>query len=132
MVTNTIKQLVAGEVDSVDHSAGRDCKILDFNARRGTVGKLLAEDGFSQVYAQEGSEHRKSALLKKGYYKDVEAYIVGKLALPHKLRRSFDVVTCSGGLGTNLLPARCFEDMLAALKPRGYVIFTLSQKHLCQ
>ena len=46
------------------------------------------------------------------------------------LRRKFDIVTCSGGLGTNLFPARAFEDMLSALKPGGHIVFTVSKKHL--
>ena len=50
--------------------------------------------------------------------------------MPTQYKRTFDVVTCTGGLGTNLLPARCFHDMLNALKPGGFIIFTVSQKHL--
>ena len=40
------------------------------------------------------------------------------------------MVTCAGGLGTNLLPAKCFDDMINALRPGGFAIFTVSQKHL--
>ena len=71
-------------------------------------------------------------LVRKGLYKDVESFIVGKQALPTSYRRAFDVVTCAGGLGTNLLPARCFDDMLTALRPQGHVVFTVSQKHLTE
>jgi len=50
--------------------------------------------------------------------------------LPSSLKRKFDIVTCSENLGTNLFPARCFEDMLAALKPGGFAVFTIATKHL--
>ena len=68
--------------------------------------------------------------MQKGHYKDIERFIVGNQPLPRIYRKAFDVVTCAGGLGTNLLPAECFTDMLSALKPKGYVVFTVSQKHL--
>lgn len=55
---------------------------------------------------------------------------MGRQALPKEYRRSFDVVTCSGNLGTNLMPASCFEHMLGALKAGGLAVFTVSQKHL--
>jgi len=55
---------------------------------------------------------------------------VGRQPLPVPYRRVFDVVTCAGGLGTNLLPASCFDVMLTALAPDGFVVFTVSQKHL--
>ena len=37
---------------------------------------------------------------------------------------------CSNSLGTNLLPTRCFEDMLNAVVPGGHIVFTVSDKHL--
>jgi len=52
--------------------------------------------------------------------------------LPKSYRRNFDLVTCAGNLGTNLLPARCFADMLGALRPGGHVVFTVSKKHLAE
>lgn len=55
---------------------------------------------------------------------------MGKQGLPPSYRRAFDIITCSGSLGTNLLPAKCFELMLSALKPGGHLIFTVGQKHL--
>lgn len=103
-----------------------DAKILDFGAGRGQLGQLLTENGFNNVFGQEGSEAKKQFLLRKGYYADIVSYIVGKQGLPSAYRRSFDVVTCAGGLGTNLLPARCFDDMLNALRPGGFIIFTVS------
>ena len=50
--------------------------------------------------------------------------------MPKIYRRTFDFLTCAEALGTSLLPASCFTDMLATLKPGGYCIFTVSQKHL--
>ena len=125
-------------MEAVSHSESDvdDCglgnKILDFAAGKGLVGKKLAGKGFSEIYGQEGSKSKIHFLRKMGdeVYKDVQTFIVGKQALPMAYRRKFDIVTCSGGLGTNLLPARAFEDMLSSLRQGGYVVFTVSQKHL--
>lgn len=68
--------------------------------------------------------------MRKGIYKEIETFIVGKQALPKSYRRAFDIVTCAGGLGTNLLPAKSFDVMLHALKLGGFAVFTVSQKHL--
>jgi len=90
----------------------------------------LVNNGFTEVYGQEGCISKGQSLLKKGLYKDIEIFIAGKQSIPVSYRRTFDFVTCAGGLGTNLLPARCFDDMLTACKPGGHIIFTVSQKHL--
>lgn len=115
-------------------SSGHQNKILDFAAGKGLVGKKLAAEGFTEIYGQEGSQSKVPYLMRKvddqSVYKDVQTFIVGKQALPVVYRRKFDIVTCSGGLGTNLLPARAFEDMLSSLRKGGHVVFTVSQKHL--
>jgi len=71
-------------------------------------------------------------LKTKGIYKDIETFIVGKQGLPPAYRRKFDIVTCATSLGTNLLPSKSFEDMLLALKSGGFVVFTVSHKHLVE
>jgi len=55
-----------------------DAKILDFGAGSGGLGALLAEEGFTNVFAQEGSESKKRSLIRKNLYKDIESFIVGK------------------------------------------------------
>ena len=128
MCVNAILELLAIETEGTD-TDGRDSMILDLCAGKGQIGQLLSDQGFIQVYGQEGSQAKKQSLLKKGY-KEIETCILGKVGLPKTYRRTFDFVTCAGGLGTNHLPAHCFSDMLATLKSRGYCIFTVSQKHL--
>jgi len=124
MCLSAINELLADRPDAFNH------KILDYSAGAGSTGQLLVDHGYSEVYAQEGTLTKKQALERKGIYKDIETYIVGRQALPVPYRKTFDIVTCAGGLGTHLLPASCFNDMLWALKPGGHVVFTLSQKHL--
>ena len=117
-------------IDWIDSNiSDREAKVLDFGAGRGHLGQLLTRRGFTEVYGQEGSEAKKQMLLKQGTYRDIEATIVGKQPLPRAYRKNFDVVVCAS-LGTNTLPARCFEDMLSALKPGGYLVFTVGTKHL--
>ena len=123
-----IDELLTNASDSFD--SNKDAKILDIGAGKGQIGMFLSEKGYTEIYGQEGSLAKKQLLMQKGHYKDIENFIVGNQPLPRKYRRAFDVVTCAGGLGTNLLPAECFNDMLSALKPGGHAIFTVSQKHL--
>ena len=127
------KSAVVGDGDEIIGDTSltkKDAKILDIGAGKGQIGQLLSEQGYTEIYGQEGSDAKKEYLMQKGHYKGIETFIVGKQSLPKIYRRQFDVVTCAGGLGTNLLPAICFKDMLKALKPRGHAIFTVSQKHL--
>ena len=107
-----------------------DAKVLDFGSDNAQIGTLLKEQGLTELYAQCDTAAKKQSLERKGIYKDIESFIVGKQGLPKSYRRAFDVVTCAGGLGTNLLPAKSFDDMINALRPGGYAIFTVSQKHL--
>ena len=65
-------------------------------------------------------------MLRKGNYRDVETFIVGKGSLPKKHREAYDWVTCAGGLGTSLLPAKCFDEMVTAMKPGGLAVFTVA------
>ena len=58
------------------------------------------------------------------------SFIVGRQSMPREFRRKFDIVTCSENLGTNLFPAKCFDNMVEALKPSGYAVFTIPTKHL--
>jgi hypothetical protein len=53
-------------------------KVLDLGACKGDIGQKLTENGLSNVYGHEGSEAKKQRLLKKGAYREIETYIVGK------------------------------------------------------
>lgn len=107
-----------------------DAKVLDIGSDNAQIGQLLHEHGMTELYAQCGSQAKKQKLERKGIYKEIETFIVGKQALPRTYKRTFDVVTCAGSLGTNLLPAKSFNVMLNALRPGGFAVFTVSKKHL--
>ena len=55
-----------------------DTKILHLASGNGQIGQLLSEQGFTELYGQDGSPVKRLMLLDKGYYKDIETFIVGK------------------------------------------------------
>ena len=128
MCVSSILELLLKVTEGLE-TDGRESFILDFCAGKGVIGNMLKEQGFEHVYGQTGQSIKRNNLLRKGYT-DVETFIVGKQGVPKTFRRKFDFVTCAEGLGTGLMPARGFEDMLSTLKPGGFCIFTMSQKHL--
>ena len=91
------------ELQSANGDMGREAKILDFSAGKGYIGKSLQEQGFTDVYAQEGSASKKKVLMAKNIYQDIETFIVGKQGLPKSFRRTFDFVTCSWAQRTRLV-----------------------------
>lgn len=122
MCVNTVLELT-------QHDEDLEC-IFDFGAGKGDIGRRLVNAGLRNLYGHDGSLAKKTSLMKQGSYREVTTYIVGKQNLPKQLKRKFDVVTCSENLGTHQFPAKCFEDMISALKPRGYAVFTVATKHL--
>ena len=106
----TILELLASQPGSINLDF--ESKILDFCACRGKIGTLLAEHGFTEIYAQDGQEARKHLLKKTNAYKDIKTYIVGKHAGPKEFKNAFDIVTCSAAFGSNLIPARGFNDII--------------------
>ena len=93
-----------------------ETKVLDFGVSNGEVGEIFNSLGFTQLYGQEGSEHQRNRSLKKGHYKSIESFIVGKHSMPAHLTRAFDIVSCSGNLGVGLMPSQGLLDMVKALK----------------
>ena len=58
---------------------GLESKVLDFAAGGGQMGDMLAEQGFTEIYGQEGSQSKLLKLRQKEeIYKDVHQFIVGK------------------------------------------------------
>lgn len=64
-----------------------ETKVLDFGVNNGEVGELFNSLGFTEVYGQEGSLHKRNRSMTKGHYKEIESFIAGKHALPSHFRR---------------------------------------------
>ena len=84
---NEPKMCIKAVLDIVDdmgiEDPGFDSKILDFAAGKGQIGELLTEQGFTEIYGQEGSEPKIHFLRRvEGVYKDIQMFIVGKQGLP--------------------------------------------------
>lgn len=105
-------------------------KILDFGCCNGAIGELFANEGFSEIYGQEGSKSKAKRVMERGIYKEVDTFLLGKQRISAGWRRGFDVVTCSDNLKMGLFPATCFTEMMRALKPGGILVFTIADKYL--
>jgi hypothetical protein len=64
-----------------------ETKVLDFGVSNGEVGEIFNRLGFSQIYGQEGSDHQRNRSLKKGHYKAIESFLIGKHSMPSHLTR---------------------------------------------
>jgi len=107
-----------------------ETKVLDFGVCNGEVGETLSRLGLTEVYGQEGSAHLRKRSMKKGHYKAIASFIVGKQAMPSNYARKFDIVSCSGNLGVGLMPSQGLNDMVKALKQGGYAVFSINEKLL--
>jgi 2-polyprenyl-3-methyl-5-hydroxy-6-metoxy-1,4-benzoquinol methylase len=105
-------------------------KILDFGCCNGAIGDLLASEGFTEIYGQEGSKSKAKRVMERGVYKEVDSFLLGKQRISTGWRRDFDIVTCSDNLKMGLFPATCFTEMMRALKPGGILVFTITDKYL--
>ena len=94
----------------------KETKVLDFGVSNGEVGEILNNLGFTQVYGQEASDLQRNRSLKKGHYKSIESFIVGKHSMPSHLTRAFDIVSCSDNFGVGRIPSQGLNDMVKALK----------------
>ena len=62
-------------------------RVLDFGAGKGDIGKRLKAAGIESLYGHDGSESKVQSLTKKGDYKEVFNFIVGKQRLPRPMVR---------------------------------------------
>jgi len=65
----------------------KETKVLDFGVSNGEVGEQLDHLGFTQIYGQEGSDLQRIRSLKKGHYKSIESFLIGKHSMPNHLNR---------------------------------------------
>jgi len=70
MCVNTVFELIAHDEDLE--------RILDFGAGKGDIGARLASRGLTNLYGHDGSQSKKASLMKKGDYREVITFIVGK------------------------------------------------------
>lgn len=110
--------------DSVDVNP-ETSKVLDVGAGNGQMGKILAECGFQNVTAQEGSEFKAEQCKTSGLYQEVHSFLLGKQGMPKELRRKFDVVMCSEGLGIGRLNASSIPEINKTLKEDGLAVLVI-------
>lgn len=94
----------------------KETKVLDFGVSNGEIGEIFSSLGFTQIYGQEGSDHQRNRSLKKGHYKSIESFLIGKHSMPNHLTRAFDIVSCSDNFGVGRIPSQGLNDMVKALK----------------
>lgn len=53
-------------------------RIFDLGSGKGDIGKRLVQCGLNNLYGHDGSASKRTSLMKKGSYKDLANFIVGK------------------------------------------------------
>ncbi len=101
----------------------KDARILDAGAGTGLVGKLLAEQGYTDLTAMDLSDGMLEEARKKNVYKEFHQMVMGEtLDFPTD---SFDAVITVGVLTVGHAPAKSLDELVRVTEPGGHIIYTL-------
>lgn len=110
-------------VEAAVRYIAKDARILDAGAGTGLVGKLLAEQGYTDLIAMDLSDGMLEEARKKNAYKEFHQMVMGEtLDFPTD---SFDAVITVGVLTVGHAPVKSLDELVRVTKPGGYIIYTL-------
>ena len=102
-----------------------DASILDAGCGTGNMGHVLHEVGFTTIDGLDPSEGMLSMAARKGFYRELYPKALGEsVDLPPS---SYDAVVAAGVLTHGHAPPESLDGMLKLLKPKGILVFSLSQ-----
>ena len=110
-------------VEAAGRYVPKDARILDAGAGTGQVGKLLSEEGYSDLVAIDLSEGMLTEARKTGVYGEYRQMKMGEsLDFPTD---SFDAVTSVGVLTVGHAPASSLDELVRVTRPGGHIVYTL-------
>ncbi|XP_033104426.1 demethylmenaquinone methyltransferase-like [Anneissia japonica] len=113
----------------IDLIPNKSTRILDFAASTGLFGKLLHDNGYTNIDAFDGSSVCMEQARKRNVYKNfiVEFVSDARLSIDDD---SYDALICYGGMAKNHLPISVFSEWIRCVKPGGYIINAFRMKWL--
>lgn len=108
-------------------------QIFDMGCGTGLVGQYLKERSFKNVVGVDASAGMlEKAKLKEAYSELRELFLGLPETFPAEYHGRFDAITAAGILAEGHLDNKVFDEMLLALKTRGYAIFATRTMYLTQ
>ena len=108
-------------------------QIFDMGCGTGLVGQYLKERGFVHVIGVDASAGMLEKAREKASYEELHELFLGKPeTFPKEYHNRFDAITAAGILAEGHLDNNVFEEMLIALKDKGYAVFATRTMYLEQ
>ena len=102
----------------------KDCAILDVACGTGMFGRLLHDQGYTNMIGSDATPNFVRVSKETGIYIDVfeQWFGMGVDKFPAEHKDRYDVVTASGCLSKGHIPNAGLDDIHAALKVGGYFV----------
>ena len=100
-----------------------DSGILDAGAGTGLVGKVLSQEGYSNITAIDMSPGMLEEARSKGVYRNLHRMVLGERL--DFSDNSFDAVVSIGVITLGHAPAKSLYELVRVTRPGGHIMFTL-------
>ena len=109
----------------------KTAEIFDMGCGTGLVGASLKKRGYAKVVGVDASPQMlEESKTKEAYTELKELFLGSPDTFPEEFQNRFDAITAAGILAEGHLGPDVFNEMLLALRPQGYAIFTTREEYL--
>ncbi|XP_071949143.1 methyltransferase-like protein 27 [Antedon mediterranea] len=108
----------------------KEAWIMDIASGTGLVGECLANSGYTNIDAVDGSASSIEEALKKNVYTNLYVQWLGgdnKLNIEND---TYDAIVCTGAFAANQLKSDVFPDFIRITKPGGYILINMRTQWL--